>query len=522
MSRAAPILSRLRLAVIAVALAAALVLPGLAQASFTNPVLPGDYPDPSVVRVGGDFYATATSDRWAPIFPVLHSRDLVSWEQIGSVLDKPPKWAEGRRFWAPEITYSHGRFVVLYAGLRSAGRFCIGAATAVRPEGPWRERGRVTCRPGGQIDPVAVRREDGTSWLIWKAKGVGGGLYAQQVDLASLETVSSPVALIEPERPWERGVTEGPTLTKRGEWWYLFYAAGNCCKPPCTYVESVARSKSLLGPYEKARQPILRGDARWRCPGHGTLVDTPDGRVWMLHHAYSGDDVRNRRRQGVLSRVAFREDGWPVIGDGITDPAGEAPIGPGQRAPDTTFTDDFSAPLLVPGWQWVSRDQPPAVGVGDGRLELACGTHSLVTRQAAADRFSAAVTVLPAKKGRRGAWTGLVARDPDGMQRGIEIRDGRARSVRRRGALVEVGYPVPVPRRRPVRIMVTVSPGGGVATWVARGAGWIRVPEETAAQGAGPTRIGLFCRGDGAARFTGLRVASSTPQALHVRARGAG
>src|SRR6185436_17849441 len=73
------------------------------QASYTNPVLPGDYPDPSVVRVGGDYWATATTSEWAPIFPILHSRDLVNWTQSGAVFDTPPSWSAGS-YWAPEIS----------------------------------------------------------------------------------------------------------------------------------------------------------------------------------------------------------------------------------------------------------------------------------------------------------------------------------------------------------------------------------------------------------------------------------
>ena len=156
----------------------------VASAAYTNPVLPGDYPDPSVVRVGQDFYATATSDRWAPVFPVLHSRDLVSWRQVGSVFDEAPAWARGKRFWAPEITYAHGRLLVLYAGLRRAGRFCIGVATAARGEGPW-TRPRAADLPARRRDRPRRGPPRGRHGLaVWKAKGVGGALWAQQVDLA--------------------------------------------------------------------------------------------------------------------------------------------------------------------------------------------------------------------------------------------------------------------------------------------------------------------------------------------------
>ncbi|HWT94993.1 MAG TPA: glycoside hydrolase family 43 protein, partial [Solirubrobacteraceae bacterium] len=432
-------LRRLRAAALLLAvplLLAAAAAPARA-ATFTNPVLPGDYPDPSVVRVGADFYATATSDRWAPVFPVLHSRDLVTWEQVGSVLSDAPDWAGGKRFWAPEITYAHGRFVVLYAGLQRPGRFCIGVATAARAAGPWRDRGPLTCRDSGAIDPVAVRREDGTHWLVWKAKGHGGGLSAQQVDLARLRVLGTALPLIAPERTYERGVTEGPSLVKRGPWWYLVYSGGNCCRPPCTYVTAVARSQNLLGPYEKARRPILESSPTLRCPGHGTLVDLPDGRLFFLHHAYAAADVLNRRRQGVLTRAWVDDDGWLRMGtDRLPDPGGEAPLGGAAAAqqqpgapPETTFADDFAAPALTPGWQWIIRRDAPLITVGAGELRLGCDTDALVTRQVAADRFEVSVTVLPPRKGADDGTPALMVRERDGAQRGIEVRDGRALAV---------------------------------------------------------------------------------------------
>lgn len=530
-----PVLRRLRaaallLAVLLLALAAA----GSARAAtFTNPVLPGDYPDPSVVRVGADFYATATSDRWAPVFPVLHSRDLVHWQQVGSVLDDAPAWAAGKRFWAPEITYANGRFVVLYAGLQRPGRFCIGVATAARGEGPWRDRGPLTCRDSGAIDPVAVRREDGTHWLVWKAKGHGGGLWAQQVDLAALRVLGTALPLITPERAYERGVTEGPSLVKRGPWWYLVYSGGNCCRPPCTYVTAVARSANLLGPYEKARRPILESSSALRCPGHGTLVDLPDGRLFFLHHAYAAADVLNRRRQGVLTRAWVDDDGWLRMGtDARPDAVAEAPLpaapasaaqGP-VAAEETAFADDFDARALTPGWQWIVRRDPPAVTVGRGQLALGCDTHALVTRQVAADRFEVSVTVLPPRRGHDDGTPALVVRERDGVQRGIEVRDGRALAVWRRGDAIRLGPSIRLPVRKPVRLVLSVGDDGTLVPAVERaGAGGLRTPlvPGRAGRGQGPTRIGLSCRGAaGTARFARLRL--TTPPGLPLGVRAAG
>src|SRR5262249_27497681 len=92
----------------------------LGQVTYQNPVLPGDYPDPSVIRVGEDFYATATTSEWAPLFPLLHSRDLVNWTNIGAVFNKRPDWAVGN-FWAPEISRFKDAYYIYYVGRKRNG-----------------------------------------------------------------------------------------------------------------------------------------------------------------------------------------------------------------------------------------------------------------------------------------------------------------------------------------------------------------------------------------------------------------
>src|SRR5215218_9489424 len=88
--------------------------------TYVNPVIPGDFPDPSVIRVGDDFYATATTGGWTPHFPVLHSRDLINWKIVGAVLTEKPAWAKGD-FWAPEIVEDKGRFFIYYTARRDEG-----------------------------------------------------------------------------------------------------------------------------------------------------------------------------------------------------------------------------------------------------------------------------------------------------------------------------------------------------------------------------------------------------------------
>jgi beta-xylosidase len=476
----------------------------LAAPTFTNPVIRGDYPDPTVLRARGAFYASATSSAWAPLFPVFRSTDLVNWRQVGALLPRAPSWGIGR-FWAPELSYQHGRYVAYFSASRRGGRPCIGVVTAPRPEGPWRDRGRAACPPGGAIDAAPVRDRDGSRWLLWKALGPGGGIHAQRLRAAGLRASRRALTLISPDAGWEQRVTEGPTLVARNGLLYLFYSGGHCCRPPCTYAEGVARAPSLAGPWEKAPlNPILRGDAALRCPGHGTVVDLGPRGLFLLHHAYLGGDVAQARRQPVLSSIAFGPDGWPVVQ--APQPQAPAPFGDDQRPPALGFSEGFPGTSLRPGWEWLF-DRPPSTRVAGGALSVRCGgPTAFVARQVPADRFAAVATVdMRAARGR--ASVGVAASLGWGV-RGVELRGRVVRAFVASPGGVRLGPPVVVGEPRRVRLLVTVADGGGLATWVAVGGRlFARVPPGPAATGAGPpTRVALTCRGQGTARFTSLRV----------------
>ena len=131
-----------------------------AETLYQNPVIPGDYPDPSIIRVGRDYWASSTSSAWGPLFPLLHSTDLVNWEQTGAVLPHRPAWATGD-FWAPEISEFKGRFFVYYAARQMNGRLAVAVATASQPGGPYTDRGPIIAQEDGSIDPAAVTDTNG-------------------------------------------------------------------------------------------------------------------------------------------------------------------------------------------------------------------------------------------------------------------------------------------------------------------------------------------------------------------------
>ncbi len=130
-------------------------------------VLPGDHPDPSVVKIGDTYWASATTSNWMPAYPLLQSKDLVNWTPKGHVFNQLPPWAD-YYFWAPEISYENGKVYVYYAAHKKNGNLCLGIASADKPEGSYRDHGPIMCEEAGSIDAFPMRDENGKLHLIWK------------------------------------------------------------------------------------------------------------------------------------------------------------------------------------------------------------------------------------------------------------------------------------------------------------------------------------------------------------------
>jgi len=350
------------------------------QPTYTNPVLPGDHPDPSVIRVGGDYWATATTSQWAPIFPLLHSRDLVDWEQVGAVFDTPPAWSSGS-YWAPEIAHHGRRFFVYYTARKKGGPLCVAVATASQPDGPYQDRGPLVCQEVGSIDAVPVTDQRGRRYLVWKEDGNSRKqptiLWAQRLSPDGTALIGTRHEILRNEARWEAHLIEGPFIRRRGDWFYLFYSADGCCGRTCNYKLGVARARALLGPWERdPANPILEGNHDWKCPGHGSIVTTPDGRDYLLYHAYDPDAFQFVGRQGLLDAVTWGADGWPAInaGNGPSDRA-VAPLGISPRERSREFLDELTGPALQLGWQW-PWDHTPSRRFVAGTLALRTSTRS--------------------------------------------------------------------------------------------------------------------------------------------------
>jgi beta-xylosidase len=346
-----------------------------AEVMYENPVLPGDHPDPSIIRVGRDYWASYTSSEWGPQFPLLHSRDLINWRQTGAVFfTNRPDWAVGN-FWAPEISHFKNRYHVYYVGREKNGPLAVAVADADKPEGPYTDRGPMVAQPQGSIDPASCLDEHGTPYLIWKDDNNSVGktttIWAQPMNDDGTKLTGQPTALIHNDTDWEGAVVEGPYVLERSGWFYLFYSGAGCCGSGCNYAMGVARSHALLGPWEKnPANPILAANDRWKCPGHGSIVTDERGRYWLLHHAYPAPNGIFTGREGMLEEVIFATNDWPTINQGYGPVIrGDSPQGSAQSHDDLAFLDDFKRPALRLGWQW-PQDRQPKYALTHGQLIL--------------------------------------------------------------------------------------------------------------------------------------------------------
>jgi beta-xylosidase len=324
-------------------------------------VLRGDYPDPSVVKIGKEYWASATTSNWLPAFPLLKSKNLKKWKTEGYVFNKLPPWAD-YYFWAPEISYENGKVYIYYAAHKKNGNLCLGIASADKPEGPYRDHGPMMCEEAGSIDAFPIRDENGKLFLVWKedANSVNKPtpIWAMEMNEERTQLTGKKHELFRNKIAWEENLVEGVSMIKHNGYFYAFYAAAGCCGAGCTYVVGIARAKNLLGPWEKdVNNPILKNSDQWICPGHGTPIEK-DGKFYFLHHAYDKKTNAFTGRQGVLTEFIFTNDGWvKFVNNPVSIPKAE------------NVYDKFKGRSLSIGWQW-SVFQNINYSVRKGNLEL--------------------------------------------------------------------------------------------------------------------------------------------------------
>ncbi|HEX6374045.1 MAG TPA: glycoside hydrolase family 43 protein [Longimicrobium sp.] len=316
-------------------------------ATYTNPVLDLDFPDPTVIRASdGMFYAYATQGErdGAPVnIQVARSRDLAAWERIGDALPTKPRWAgETQDFWAPHVSEHGGTFYLYYsarpdAAVRDTSRgLCLAVATASRPEGPFTDKGEpLQCGTGFvNIDPMAFDDPATGKRLLYWGSGFGPIKVRElAADRVSFAPGSAVIDLVHPvptsdSTDYQR-LVEGVWVTYRAPFYYLFYSGDNCCGPRAHYAAMVARSRSATGPFQTlaaatgARNSVILEQANhWVAPGHNSVITDARGDDWIVYHAVDSrrprakptDDV-NTRRVMLIDRLRY-VDGWPRVDRG--------------------------------------------------------------------------------------------------------------------------------------------------------------------------------------------------------------
>lgn len=300
-----------------VALALALASTVMAQ-GYTNPVIPGYYPDPSVCRVGEDFYLVNSSFQYFPGVPIFHSRDLIHWEQIGNVLDRESQLPlKGASSWtgiyAPTIRYNDGTFYMITTNVGGKGNFFV---TATDPRGPWSEP--VWLKQGG-IDP-SLYFEDGRCYMV---SNPDDGIWLCEID------PKTGKQLTESKMLWQGDggrYPEAPHIYRKDGYYYLLIAEGGT---EFGHKLTVARSRNIYGPYESnPDNPILYHQRRItqssqiQGTGHGDFVQAANGSWWVVFLAFRtyGGNYHHLGRETFLAPMQWEEGGWPVVnGNGTVD-----------------------------------------------------------------------------------------------------------------------------------------------------------------------------------------------------------
>jgi xylan 1,4-beta-xylosidase len=419
-------------------------------------ILPGDYPDPSVVKIGDTYWASATTSNWGPVYPLLKSKDLLNWKTASYVFIKQPSWAD-YYFWAPEISYDKGKVYVYYAAHKKGGNLCLGVASADKPEGPYTDHGPLMCQEVGSIDAFPMRDENGKLYMIWKedANSVRKPtpIWIMEMNEERTKLIGEKKELFRNDAAWEGNLVEGVSMIRNGEYFYAFYAAAGCCGAGCTYQTGVARSKSLFGPWEKyAKNPILSNDEEWICPGHGTPIEK-NGKYYFMYHAYDKSSNVYTGREGLLREFTFTSDGW------IEFVPKEISNSNQVKAQKNGYVNDrFRGKKLSDKWQW-SVFQQPACSVKGGELYLTAmpvSTGSFLGHKIVSGNFSA-TTKVHLKKSN--ATTGIAVIGDDNNMIAAMYSGDTMKIVKIKDGKEEVVVSRMLPRSKKMTLTVRVANG---------------------------------------------------------------
>ncbi|MBP7793300.1 MAG: glycoside hydrolase family 43 protein [Candidatus Goldbacteria bacterium] len=315
---------------------------------YKNPVLPGFYPDPSVCRVGRDFYLVTSSFEYFPGVPIFHSRDLVHWQQIGHCLDRPEQLPltgvnASTGIYAPTLRYNNGMFYLTTTNVSYGGNFIV---TAQKPEGPWSEP--VIVNQEG-IDPSLFFDKDGTVFFTTSC----GGALQSIIDVKTGELLSRPKVV------WTGTggkYPEGPHLYYKDGWYYMLMAEGGT---EYGHMVTIARAGSPWGPFEScSRNPVLSHrsiNSPIQAVGHADLTEI-DGTwfaVFLGVRPNGYPPCHHIGRETFLSPVTWADDGFPVIGNnGRVSLEMETSL-PMDTETDVMPRDDFDSEKFALCWNFL-------------------------------------------------------------------------------------------------------------------------------------------------------------------------
>ncbi len=337
---------------------------------YQNPIIPGFYPDPSICRVGEDYYLVNSSFEFFPGVPLWHSRDLANWEQIGYVLTRESQlplckaWTSGG-IYAPTIRYHNGRFYMITTNCGGGGNFYV-----------WTDDIR-----GEWSDPVWIDHDGIDPSLFWDDDGkvyyIGSGMRQFEIDLETGEKLS------EVKQVWTGTggrCPEGPHMYKKDGWYYLLIAEGGT---EYGHMQTIARSRSVWGPFESCpRNPILshRDDicSPFQAVGHADIVEDPQGNWWMVFHAIRPTvaQLHHIGRETMLAPMVWDEDGWPVVNGGKSVTATMTVDGAGDSVGLQNWRDDFSGEDFDFRWNRLRNPNMSNYQLDNG-LTLTGSSHTL-------------------------------------------------------------------------------------------------------------------------------------------------
>ena len=321
--------------------------------TFKNPVINADYSDPDVVRVGADYYMTASSFNSVPGLPILHSKDLVNWRIINHAIrelepaDIFARPQHGGGVWAPAIRYHNGEYYIYYGD----PDFGVFMTKAKDPAGEW-SRPLLVRAAKGWIDPCPFWDDDGRAYLVHAFAGSRAGiksvLVVNRMSADGTRLLDDGVMVFDGHDA--DPTVEGPKLYKLNGYYYILAPAGGVP----TGWQLALRSKSIYGPYER-KVTLAQGRTAVNGPHQGALVDTASGEWWFLHFQDKGPYGRVVHLQPTVWKNGFPVMGSDPDGDGTGEPVltfKKPNVGKTYPVETPQDSDEFDSATLGPQWQW--------------------------------------------------------------------------------------------------------------------------------------------------------------------------